>query len=614
MKDYEYGQLDIFSFIEEIFNMVNEKESKCNIDSSKESRKWKDVCDQSELERSLSKYLKKGEKIISLLKEKSNNNRRVFKKNNLIESINYKVYSQKESLTDRWMYLFQSIKLRFIAPTLEECIQDNEVPNFDSFISLFDTFQDRIQVKVLSDTDYETRLMKVLFKKKLSVCKGSMELCIKGSGTNNKDQLIYCPMPYDAKLTKGQSGRSWSYGSSLKYRVCANAYDYLGRFIILCQFRRIVQDTINSLTKEELYNNVIYYFLVRAQEVNIKSKLYQGNLYIEDSAIDKEYIQTYLRNYSYSIKIVKNEDKKRLEKNVCRYVLSVRDFNCAFILEKNLKSSDWDFISTDIKYTNSIERDIGTNVDVALLTSLFEIIADEYLKDAREEKYRKDLESDYAKSYMTKKNIPQSHIEAMSNSKFNDYFGYIEFDEDTDLLKVEELTKEFISLAKYLRFSKEDEVSLRFRKLGNHKAAGLYYPYLKCLCVDIRYPHSMVHEYFHMLDYTRGKLSRSVKFQKVLNLYKKSLEDVVESLPADHEYRLQLNGKTKYNRSYYFQPTEVFARCGEMFLVRHLGINNSLVEIQNDFVYPINDELKQAYTQYFKEVLQIGNIKEIVAV
>lgn len=612
MNDCKYDQLDVFSFIEKMFTMVKEDELNSNQGVSQKKKK-PDSREQTEFERSFSKYLKKGEKIISLLKEKSKSNNRIFKKNNLIESINYKVYAQQDGLLYKWMYLFKSIKTRFIVPILNECIQNNESKNYDSFVNLFDIFNERIQVKELRETEYGARIIQAFFKKKLDMYTGAMELCIKGVGPESKDRFVYCPMSPNAKLTSSQSGRRWSYGSSVSSKVCANAYDYFGRFIIMCQFRKIVQDILNPLEIQELENNIVYDFLMHEQASIIQSKLLNGCLYIEGSAYDKEYICSYLCNYNYLIKIVKEDEKIFLSKDERLHLLSVKDFNSRFIMDANLKSSDWDFISAEIKYGSRREHDICANVDIELLVGLFEIIANEYLEDAREEKYRKDLESDYAKSYMTKKNIPQKHLEAMENSNFNDYFGYVEFDEDTDLLKVDELSKEFRTLAKYLNFSKDDEVSLRFRKLGNHKAEGLYYPYLKCLCVDVRAPHSMAHEYFHMLDYTKGKLSRSKKFQRVLHLYKKSLEDEVNELANNHEFKMQFNGKNKYNQAYYLQPTEVFARCGEMYLIRYLGINSSLVKIQNEIVYPDNSELKEAYIQYYNEVLQFKHSRMMSA-
>ena len=63
-------------------------------------------------------------------------------------------------------------------------------------------------------------------------------------------------------------------------------------------------------------------------------------------------------------------------------------------------------------------------------------------------------------------------------------------------------------------------------------------------------------------------------------------------------------GQSKYNYEYYTMPTEVFARCGEMYLIRTLKIKNSLVKMDGglDYVYPDNAELMECINKYFGEV------------
>ena len=64
-------------------------------------------------------------------------------------------------------------------------------------------------------------------------------------------------------------------------------------------------------------------------------------------------------------------------------------------------------------------------------------IEEEY--DAKEEL---KLDSDYARSYETKKNIPQKVLDKMRTTKFKKHFGYVEFDELVDLEKVEIILNE----------------------------------------------------------------------------------------------------------------------------------------------------------------------------
>jgi len=61
----------------------------------------------------------------------------------------------------------------------------------------------------------------------------------------------------------------------------------------------------------------------------------------------------------------------------------------------------------------------------------------------------------------------------------------------------------------------------------------------------------------------------------------------------------QMNGKSKFNLGYYFQPTEIFARSGEIYL-NQKGIKNSfLKESYKGFQYPNDAEYLRELNRYF---------------
>jgi hypothetical protein len=201
----------------------------------------------------------------------------------------------------------------------------------------------------------------------------------------------------------------------------------------------------------------------------------------------------------------------------------------------------------------------------------------------------------YATCFMTKKNIPDKVIRAMSASKLNNHFGFVEFDEEVDLRLVKEFERDFEALQTILHQTKKADYEIRLRKLGRHHAAGLYFPTLHCLCVDLRMVWSTAHEYFHLLDYHYGSLSMTASFAPVYERYCSSLNK--DAIKASC-------GKSKYDYEYYTMPTEVFARCGEMYLIRTLKVANSLVGIDGvmNFAYPNNEELMECINKYFGEV------------
>ena len=239
-----------------------------------------------------------------------------------------------------------------------------------------------------------------------------------------------------------------------------------------------------------------------------------------------------------------------------------------------------------------------SNGDGAILARCIEVLARESETEKEYRRYLKEV-SHTARVFEDKKNIPEKTVAKMRDSKFNDYFGYIEFDESVDLSLVDEIYKEFCAVnARFFGGYANDSVMLRFRLLGRHHALGLYFPTLKCLCVDVRSPSSFIHEYMHMWDHEHGELSRKFEFIKIRERYESLLRKKMDENKA---FAGSLKGK--YDLKYYLTPTEVFARCGEIYFSRIYGVRNSLVDDVKSEVYPTDNILESLIKDYFDEVL-----------
>lgn len=218
----------------------------------------------------------------------------------------------------------------------------------------------------------------------------------------------------------------------------------------------------------------------------------------------------------------------------------------------------------------------------------------------------KSLSGSHASVFQTKKQISKKTLNAMENCIFNDYFGYVEIDNDCDLSKIDILGKEFSAFMKE-RMNKLvlSDYQLRFRKLGNYKALGLFFPSLGCLCVDISSPSSMLHELGHLIDYNNGALSEKAEFMPVYNSYKSAFYDGLWM--ATEEKRKQMEGKSKYNASYYLKNTEVFARCFEMYMYNE-GVRTSFSKdsFKHDAIeYPATSEyLMKLVKEYFDRLME----------
>ena len=203
---------------------------------------------------------------------------------------------------------------------------------------------------------------------------------------------------------------------------------------------------------------------------------------------------------------------------------------------------------------------------------------------------------DYAKSYQTKKGIPEKTKKLMKELS-EKLFGFVEIDEDCDLDKVTTVFAEIDAFCKkYLPDFSLNNAAIRFRKLGNHKAVGLYYPFWNCLCVDIRCPSSFVHELGHLIDHQKGegRLSDKPAFDRIRRLYKKNFN---------------LEGKAltgKYDESYYLDATEIFARSFEVFISKR--IKADICKPEDDlgagFAYPTDESYVEAVEQYYSGLLE----------
>jgi len=214
------------------------------------------------------------------------------------------------------------------------------------------------------------------------------------------------------------------------------------------------------------------------------------------------------------------------------------------------------------------------------------------------------LKTEHAKSFQTKKNIPEKVLTAMKESGFNKYFGYVEFDELCDTKLCQDICKEFEYLYKTMfPRLRLDNHSLRFRRLGNRKAEGIYFFFKKCMCVDINYPSAFIHELGHLIDYEYKMLSLNAEFFELLQITTEAFE--CQYVNGTIGYQRLWNKK----KSYYLKPTEVFARSFEVYMANKIpGISlcptrDELLTSKFYFLGEGYEELEEKIIQYFDFVL-----------
>lgn len=191
-----------------------------------------------------------------------------------------------------------------------------------------------------------------------------------------------------------------------------------------------------------------------------------------------------------------------------------------------------------------------------------------------QKKHVKESSGAIATAYMDKKNPDQTRQEMMKNTVLNKYFSKVEIDNDVD--------------------PEDRRPELRIRKLGKHKADGMYFPHKNTIAIDVRDSSAFVHEYGHYLDFTvKSNQSLSQEFSGVVKDYSQDLR-LPDNMSAD-------------KKDYYITPTEVHSRAFEIYAHEHLGIDNKTINPERfeSFDYkPFKDnpQMKQAAFDFFDKV------------
>lgn len=234
------------------------------------------------------------------------------------------------------------------------------------------------------------------------------------------------------------------------------------------------------------------------------------------------------------------------------------------------------------------------------------------VKDASNEK------ANYAKAFQTKKHIPKTHLKKMEDNRFLDIYGYVELDEDVDLERFEEIERQFTEFSRLAGMSEAKDHDFRIKRLGNYRAAGVYFPFFKSTIFDIRHPDAFGHEWMHQIDYTFRGDGRNVheesRFHPLYVRYMEEVERAIAEAGDDNPLKKSWKGSTKYNRGYYSKKTEVFARLGEIYLSTFIDDNNSLIkkkeELEASPVYPTDDMTVRLVVSYFDELFGRGRLEK----
>lgn len=335
--------------------------------------------------------------------------------------------------------------------------------------------------------------------------------------------------------------------------------------------------------------------------VNVMEKFIVQNKHIFYYDISKRYVEESINEKNELI--IPNEDIRQTIKEK--------------IIQYDLLPNGVEFVESEcarvILYDPfELENDISNGQITQFKEEYIEYMLPEFLEQTNSIMTKVDQElkaySSYARAFETKKHINKETQESMENNHFLKKYGYVEIDNLVDLDKFSKLSEEFYNLNDQIYIPNAQDHSFRIKRLGKHRAAGIYFYGVKATIVDIDSPDSYIHELGHQIDYTCGKdspLSETIAFRHILDEYKRIVREAVNKLPLDDAFFKKWTGGSNTNATYYLQPTEVFARCYELY-IKNKGIETSfLKEHMRKEIYPQDDGLMKMVNEYFSRLFAL---------
>lgn len=241
----------------------------------------------------------------------------------------------------------------------------------------------------------------------------------------------------------------------------------------------------------------------------------------------------------------------------------------------------------------------------------------------RQQRYERDLDKQtHAKSWETKKNIDKDTQQIMDRSSLHQYFSKIELDNDVDLKAFGYFEDEVKRLMNHMPLANDKNI-LRLRKLGNHRALGMYVPSLDTIVLEFRKQSevrkdssgdtvgisSFVHEYGHYLDYHLSK-------------WPLSLDNNFKPLIAQYTKNLANSNLSDSKVEYLTTPTEVFARGFELWSYESAKLRGNLIGQEKEYnaktgaieYQAFDSSLRERLFNYFDQIPQLKEVKPELAI
>lgn len=271
-----------------------------------------------------------------------------------------------------------------------------------------------------------------------------------------------------------------------------------------------------------------------------------------------------------------------------RYIDSTDEYIVEYLITEEALKNTYD-ISTPEEMKNNCRMLIyKRRYNDALYSCLFMKKLNEFLRQTKSVIVQFQYEIDqtkalHAKFYQEKKNINKQTLQVMDDLKdqLSKRVSAVEIDNEVDLDRLNDIKVELNQTLDLLPTAANSaKPILRFRKLRNHKALGIYAFVNNTIAVDFRSSdhgseekgkggfniglQSLIHEYGHFLDYNNAPSDQITL----------SLTEGFSLILASATAMLSKLKVKKYG--YLSTPTEVFARAFELY-VSDCGLDNDFI-------------------------------------
>lgn len=567
-------------------------------------------------------YLSRGELLINTLREKAVRAVRTFTTDAFLEIIDANKYGLFTSQYDKQKYVLKRIRDCILRPAMRAYVpsrkeDDGTVHEGDA--SVFLKLLERLpMLQIVSRETSGSTPWNIAYRTASSTKRSFLDSvylisCSTGLSTAN----LCIPFPEECHPTGSRNLSTYCnrYDRSREYQIC----DFTESFALVylfCETKRLFDKELSTIQEdpERDYDTSPLCIFIKeeiAKLIETHSKF--GMLYVLKDALKYQFVKDFLETIS-----VPYAGITYAERPVDVKPLGLAQCFIPWLVTGSVQSLP---ISSHVWRGTEHYFDSAFSYTTETLMKLFDHISDEYFDEKRTAELQRQTSSEHARSFENLRGLSEKHIKFMSESGWNNYFSFTEFDPDSlmkdgeiavevldekgQILSTETILSHFKAVADVFGWEKTEGVSLRFRKLGNHHATGLWYPALLTLCVDVRHPSSFIHEYGHMRDTLAHNASRSDGFYEVKSRYSWLVRRAVEK---DKSLGERIKG-SKFNLDYYLTPTEIFARCFEIYMTRCCGISNILISPAKteSFAYPLDEALEEKIREFFDQFLAFNS-------